>query len=186
MSSFKKLVSKKKSNRKKSIRRPFKYIPKFVIRERVNLIEDAIDTVLKSNTKRIPKDVSNIIAEYENFDDRGKRAYWSNQIKDFDEYKKTRLTGREHNPYMIYKVVPIGKGLIHHEEWYENGQQKTDCYYYNNFGIKLFHGNCQQWDPDGDTLYNRIFDKGEETFISKIKGTGDKINFYKIDDDDDF
>ncbi len=181
-------INRKKSNRKKSPRRrniikpSLRFTPKFVIRERVDTIEDTLDTVL-SKTERIPRDVANIIAEYEDFDDGGKRAYWKNEIRDYDEYKKTRLTGRENNPYMKYKIMPVGNGIVHHQEWYENGQQKTDCYYY--YQSMQYHGNCKQWNEYGYLIYDRTFDRGDEKFMSKITGKGSKINLYKIPDEYD-
>lgn len=182
--------NQRKSNRGKSprrrrvhVKRSLRFTPKFVIHERVDTIEDTLDSVLQSNTERIPRDVANIIAEYEDFDDGGKRAYWKNEIRDYDEYKKTRLTGRENNPYMKYKIMPVGNGIVHHQEWYENGQQKTDCYY--NDWTKQYHGNCKQWNEYGYLIYDRTFDRGDEKFMSKITGKGSKINLYKIPDEYD-
>ncbi len=182
-------INRKKSNRGKSprrrrniIKRSLRFTPKFVIHERVDTIEDTLDTVL-SKTERIPRDVANIIAEYDDFDDGGKRSYWRHEIKDYDEYKKTGLTGRETNRHMKYKIIPVGNGIVHHQEWYENGKQKTDCYY--NDWTKQYHGNCKQWDQKGEIIYDRTFDKGDETLMSKIIGKGSKMNLYKIPDEYD-
>ena len=186
--------NQRKSNKGKSprlskiIKRSLRFTPKFVIRERVDTIEDTLDTVLQSNTgapdtTRVPRDVVNIIAEYDNFDDGGKRAYWKNEIRDYDEYKKTRRTGRENNPYMKYKIMPVGNGIVHHQEWYPDGKQKTDCYY--NDWSKQFHGNCKQWNEYGYLIYDRTFDRGDEKFMSKITGKGSKITLYKIPDEYD-
>ncbi len=181
-------INRKKSNRRKSprrrniIKRSLRFTPKFVIHERVDTIEDTLDTVL-SKTERIPRDVANIIAEYDDFDDGGKRSYWRHEIKDYDEYKKTGLTGRETNRHMKYKIIPVGNGIVHHQEWYENGKQKTDCYY--NDWTKQYHGNCKQWDQYGEIIYDRTFDKGDETFMSKIIGKGSKMNLYNVYDEYD-
>jgi hypothetical protein len=175
---------RKSPRRRNIIKRSLRFTPKFVIRERVDTIEDTLDSVFQSNTGatgRIPRDVANIIAEYDNFDDGGKRSYWRNEIRDYDEYKKTGRTGRENNPYMKYKIMPVGNGLVHHQEWYENGQQKTDCYY--NDWSKLYHGNCKQWNEYGHLIYDRTFDRGDEKFMSKITGKGSKINLYKVHDE---
>ena len=128
-------------------------------------------------------DVANIIAEYEDFDDGRNVEYWKNEIRDYDEYKKTRRTGRENNPYMKYKIMPAGNGIVHHQEWYENGQQKTDCYYY--YQSMKYHGNCKQWNEYGYLIYDRTFDRGDEKFMSKITGKGSKITLYKIPDEYD-
>jgi hypothetical protein len=182
MPSRRKKSNRRKSRRRVNIKRSLRFTPKFVIRERVDTIEDTLDTVL-SKTGRLPRDVANIIAEYEDFDDGGKRSYWRNEIRDYDEYKKTRRTGRENNPYMKYKIMPAGNGLVHHQEWYENGQQKTDCYY--DYQSMQFHGNCKQWNEYGHLIYDRTFDRGYEKFMSKITGKGSKINLYKVHDEYD-
>jgi hypothetical protein len=94
----KKELKRRKSNRKKKVKSPsrhhinvkrsLRFTPKFVIRERVDKIEDTLDSILPKTTNRIPRDVANIIAEYDDFDDGGKRSYWRNEISDYDEYKK--------------------------------------------------------------------------------------------------
>ena len=69
---------RRKSPRRRSpARRSLRFNPKLsinlskmVINERrVDTIENSIDEILKSNTRRVPRDVSNIIGEYDNYDD---------------------------------------------------------------------------------------------------------------------
>ena len=198
------MPSRKKSNRRRSPRRrsprrrsPRRSLmfnpklsissPKMVINERrIDTIEYSIDEILNSNTHRIPRDVANIIAEYDDYDDGSRRQYWKNQIRDFDAYKRGEGTGRDNNPYMQYEVTKDKDGLYHHREWYENGSKRTDCsYYFNRFGgKKLFHGDCKQWNENGVLVYDRTFKNGEEKLMSKIKGKGKKIDFYyKIEED---
>lgn len=158
-----------------------------VIKERVDTIEDLIDTVISPGTNRVPRDVANIIGEYDNYDDRSKRRYWKNQILDWDAYRRGEGTGRDNNPYMIYEIT-INNGLIHHKEWYEDGSKRTDCSYYFNrqAGEKLFHRDCKQWNENGFLVYDRTFKNGDEKLMSKIKGKGKKIDFYyKIEEEDD-
>jgi hypothetical protein len=193
------MPSRKKSNRRRSPRRrsPHKSLifnpklsvnfPKMVINEmRVDTIENSIDEVFKnSNTHRVPRDVANIIGEYDDYDDGSRRQYWKNIITDYDAYKRGE---RDNNPYMQYEVTKDKDGLIHHKEWYENGSKRTDCsYYFNRFaGEKLFHGDCKQWNENGFLVYDRTFKNGEEKLMSKIKGKGKKIDFYyKIEEEDD-
>ena len=163
--------------------------PKMVINERrIDTIENSIDEILNSNTHRIPRDVANIIAEYDDYDDGSRRFYWKNQIRDFDAYKRGEGTGRDNNPYMQYEVTKDKDGLYHHREWYENGSKRTDCsYYFNRFGgKKLFHGDCKQWNENGVLVYDRSFKNGEEKLMSKLKGKGNKIDFYyKIEEEED-
>ncbi len=171
-------INRKKSNRKKSPRRrniikpSLRFTPKFVIRERVDTIEDTLDTVL-SKTERIPRDVANIIAEYDDFDDGRNVAYW-HYIPDGSKALR---------PHMKYKIMPAGNGLVHHQEWYPDGKQKTDCYY--NDWSKQYHGNCKQWNEYGHLIYDRTFDRGDETLMSKIIGKGSKMNLYKVYDEYD-
>ncbi len=203
------MPSRKKSNRRRSprrrsprrrsprrrspARRSLRFNPKLsinlskmVINERrIDTIENSIDEILNSNTRRVPRDVSNIIGEYDNYDDGSKRFYWKNQIRDLDAYRRGE---RSNNPYMMYEVTKDKDGLIHHKEWYENGSKRTDCsYYFNRFaGEKLFHGDCKQWNENGFLVYDRTFKNGEEKLMSKIKGKGKKIDFYyKIEEDDE-
>ena len=161
-------------------------LSKMVINERrVDTIENSIDEILKSNTRRVPRDVSNIIGEYDNYDDGSKRFYWKNLITDYDAYKRGE---RSNNPYMMYEVTVDNDGLYHHREWYKDGSQRTDCSYYFNrqAGEKLFHGDCKQWNENGFLVYDRTFKNGEEKLMSKIKGKGKKIDFYyKIEEEDD-
>lgn len=193
------MPSRKKSNRRKyrrrSPRRSLRFnpklsinLPKMVIKERVDTIENLIDTVISPGANRVPRDVANIIGEYDNYDDGSKRRYWKNQILDLDAYKRGEGTGRDNNPYMMYEITIDNNGLIHHKEWYENGSKRTDCFYYfNRFsGEKLFHGDCKHWNENGFLVYDRTFKNGEEKLMSKIKGKGKKIDFYyKIEEEDD-
>ena len=200
------MPSRKKSNRRLSPRRrsPRKKspprrslmfntklsvnLPKMVINEgfqRYDTVENLIDSIISPGTNRVPRDVANIIAEYDDYDDGSRRFYWKNQIRDLDAYRRGE---RSNNPYMMYEVTKDKDGLIHHKEWYENGSKRTDCsYYFNRFaGEKLFHGDCKQWNENGFLVYDRTFKNGEEKLMSKIKGKGKKIDFYyKIEEEDD-
>ncbi len=191
------MPSRKKSPRRRSPRRsPHRSLmfnpklsvnfPKMVINEmRVDTIENSIDEVFKnSNTHRVPRDVANIIGEYDDHDDGSKRFYWKNVITDYDAYKRGE---RSNNPYMQYEVTVDKDGLYHHREWYKDGSKRTDCsYYFNRFaGEKLFHGDCKQWNENGVLVYDRTFDNGKEKLMSKLKGKGKKIDFYyKIEEDE--
>lgn len=200
------MPSRKKSNRRRSPRRrsPHKSLifnpklsinfPKMVINEmRVDTIENSIDEVFKnSNTHRVPRDVANIIGEYDDYGDGSKRQYWKNIITDYDAYKRgERSIGPKapnNNPYMQYEVTKDNDGLYHHREWYKDGSKRTDCsYYFNRFaGEKLFHGDCKQWNENGVLVYDRSFKNGEEKLMSKLKGKGKKIDFYyKIEEEND-
>ena len=203
------MPSRKKSNRRRSprrrsprrrsprrrspARRSLRFNPKLsinlskmVINERrIDTIENSIDEILNSNTRRVPRDVSNIIGEYDDYDDGSRRFYWKNLITDYDAYKRGE---RSNNPYMMYEITVDNDGLYHHKEWYENGSKRTDCSYYFNrqAGEKLFHGDCKQWNENGFLVYDRTFKNGEEKLMSKIKGKGKKIDFYyKIEEEDD-
>ncbi len=185
------MPSRKKSPRRRSPRRslmfnPIFSFPKMVINERrVDTIENSIDEILKnSNTHRVPRDVANIIGEYDDYDDGSKRQYWKNVITDYDAYKRGE---RSNNPYMKYEVTVDKYGLYRHREWYKNGSRRTDCsYYFNRFGgKKQFHGDCKQWNENGMLVYDRTFDNGKEKFMSKLNGKGEKIDFYyKIEEDE--
>jgi hypothetical protein len=162
-------------------------LPKMVINEgfqRYDTVENLIDSIISPGTNRVPRDVANIIAEYDDYDDGSRRFYWKNQIRDLDAYRRGE---RSNNPYMMYEVTKDKDGLIHHKEWYENGSKRTDCsYYFNKFaGEKLFHGNCKQWNENGFLVYDRTFKNGEEKIMSKITGKGSKINLYKVHDEYD-
>ena len=169
--------------------------PKMVINQgfqRYDTVENLIDSIISPGTHRVPRDVSNIIAEYDDYDDGSKRQYWKNIITDYDAYKRgERSIGPKapnNNPYMQYEVTKDKDGLYHHREWYKDGSKRTDCsYYFNRFaGEKLFHGNCKKWNENGFLVYDRTFKNGEEKLISKLKGKGKKIDFYyKIEEEND-
>lgn len=60
--SYRKITKKASSKpRKRSLR----FTPKFVIKERANTIEEAVDEILRTPTSRIPGDIANIIQGYE-------------------------------------------------------------------------------------------------------------------------
>lgn len=183
---------RRKSHRRRSpARRSLMFnptVPKMVINQgfqRYDTVENLIDSIISPGTHRVPRDVANIIGEYDNYDDGSRRQYWKNIITDYDAYKRGE---RSNNPYMQYEVTKDNDGLYHHREWYKDGSKRTDCsYYFNRFaGEKHFHGDCKQWNENGVLVYDRTFKNGEEKLMSKLKGKGKKIDFYyKIEEDDE-